>query len=472
MGLRPAFPELQADTREHAFFDRVPGSAEKAVLGIVGKTRMKRHKILLSAAALVLALLGWVVAEGVRGLRDTRQFLTLLDGTHYVFAGVTWGTNHSAPSFAARLTDHLPWGLADRIRTKYGTSWRLVPPVQIPSPELMVWMRPVTNPPILMSSYKPPQSPFSGTPRAILADGSGQNGGVSTYVPARAFPWLRASFPMVPRRSRMLEVHFYQGRGTRSSDRVRVGSFQFRNPLYGRYPQWKPESLPSAKIVEDLKVELTECRKVSPGTESITESVLNITSGHGAIEPWEVVTVELSDPTGNRIPAGPSDYVYRIGTNRLKFAGAFWPDENALRLRVYLKRRSGFASNELVTFTNVPLPNPSSTNGTTLTKQVGGSSVQLRNFWGPSQRESLDGLAMGSGSLAISLPGSPEGMVVDFVSETTDTGEKFQFPGFGTHRSPSEALSFGWKIPPQAKFLNVTVAVQKMRVVEFFVKPQ
>ena len=430
----------------------------------------KRRKVILLVLALLLALLGWALLEAMRGVREARQIITLGDGTRYRLAGVTWGTNHSAPSIAARLTDHLPWGLADRVRKKYGTTWGLVPPVQTPSPELMVWMRPVTSP--SGGTSGPPQSPFFGVPHAILADGSGQNGGVSTYVPAGTSPWLRSAFPMVPRRSRMLEVHFYQGRGNRSSDRVRVGSFRFRNPLFGRYPQWKPESLPSARMAEDLKVELAACSRVSSGTESFTESVLNIDSGHGAIEPWEVVTVELSDATGNRIPAGPSDYVYLIGTNRLKFAGSFWPDENALRLKVYLKRRSGFASNELVTFANVPLPKPSATNGTTLTKQVGGSSVQLRNFWEPSQRESLDGLAMGSGSLAISLPGSPEGMVVDFVSETTDTGEKFQFPGFGTHRSPSEALTFGWKIPSHAKFLNVTVAVQKMQVVEFFVRPQ
>jgi hypothetical protein len=468
--LLPEFLELQNDARQLAFLDRVPGSAEQAVCGIVRKPRMKRRKILLSAVALVLALLGWLVVEGMRGLRDARQLLTLLDGTQYVFAGVTWGTNHSAPSLAARLTDHLPWGLDDRVRKKYGTRWGLVPPVQIPSPALMVWMRPVTSPSGGISGPLP--SPFLGVPRAILADGSGQNGGLSTYVPVGTSPWLRASFPMVPRRSRMLEVHFYQAKGTRSSGGVRIGSVRFRNPLFGRYPQWNPESLPSARMVEDLNVELAACGKVSSETQSFTESVLNITSGHGAIEPWEVVTLELSDATGNRLSAAPSDYVYQLGTNKLRFPGAFWPDENALRLKAYLKRRSGFASNELVTFTNVPLPKPSATNGTTLTKQVSGSSVQLRNFWSPSQRVSLEGLAMDSGSLTVSLPGSPEGMVADFVSETTDTGEKFQFPGFGTHSSPSEAVSFGWKIPPQAKFLNVTVAVQKMRTVEFLVKPQ
>jgi hypothetical protein len=436
------------------------------------ETRMSRRKKLLLVTALFVALLGWTLVEGTRVLRKSPQFLTLPDGTQYRFSGVTWGTRHSAPSFAARLTDHLPQGLAERVRKKYGTSWGLVPPVQIPSPELMVWMRPVTSPSGGTSGYRPPQSPYLGMPHAILADGSGRNGGVSTYVPAGTSPWFRASFPMVPRRSRMLEVHFYQGRGNRSSDRVQVGSFRFRNPLYGRYPQWKPESLPSARMLEDLKVELAACSKTSSETASFTESVLNITSGHGAIEPWEVVTLELSDATGNRLSAAPSDYVYHLGTNKLRFPGAFWPDENALRLEAYLKRRSGFASNEMVTFTNVPLPKPNATNGTTLMKQVGRNSVQLRNFWEPGQREALDALAMGSWLLSVSLPGSPDALTVDFVSETTDTGEKFQFPGFGMHKSRGEALCFGGVIPPNATSLNVTAAVQEMRVLEFLVKPE
>ncbi len=457
---------------------------------------MKRRKKLLLVLAPLAAFLGWALLHGIPELPQSPQYLTYPDGTTYRFGGVTWGTTHNAPlSLATRLAARLPRRLADMVWGKYGGNWTLVPPVQTPSPELMVWMEIVTNP--------PPGIIPAESPQAVLADQDGREQGLPVYlgggpakyrVPAVASyvraltnwtsstqilylasssatyiapsnAWQRVSFSIVPRRSRMLEVHFYGGTWALAGDGERVRSIRFRNPLYGNYPQWKSEALPSVKTAGDLKAGLTGCSYVNSGIQC----VLDLKSSRGVNE-WLIETAELSDATGNRISSERPDGLPE--NNRLTFPGWFWPGENALRLKVFLKRALAYVPTEdFVTFTNVPLPAPFATSGTTLTKKVKGSSVQLRNFGYPQQisTSGSSASAMGSHQLVVALPEHPEGWVVDFASVTTDAGNPSWYKN---HRSSqSEVLRTFDAIPANAKYLNVTVAVQKMQVVEFYVKP-
>jgi hypothetical protein len=71
--------------------------------------------------------------------------------------------------------------------------------------------------------------------------------------------------------------------------------------------------------------------------------------------------------------------------------------------------------------------------------------------------------------IGVGLPTKPRDVVVDFVDITTDTGEKIE-RNFGEVIADKHSWIFH-SIPVDAKYLNVTVAVQKLRTVEFLVKP-
>jgi hypothetical protein len=73
-------------------------------------------------------------------------------------------------------------------------------------------------------------------------------------------------------------------------------------------------------------------------------------------------------------------------------------------------------------------------------------------------------------SLTAELPYAPPGLAVDVVMVVTEKGEKLTI----IPETLSSSSSFLWgfaSFPAGAKFLNVTVAVQKERFVEFLAKP-
>jgi hypothetical protein len=204
---------------------------------------------------------------------------------------------------------------------------------------------------------------------------------------------------------------------------------------------------------------------------------LRIVSKRGTNESWAPQRIEMSDATGNRWPGsltGTSGYIQ----------ATFWPDEDALRLRVEFKRASGFPAADLITFSNLPVPAPNATNGTTLTNVVHGIPIRVRNFltgpvaaqpnfinWGaPSTPYRVEvELPAAFNDADPSYADSPPGMAVDPLEATTDTGEKLELQGrLDGNQFRRRILS---SVPPGAKTINITLAVQKTQTVDFFVKP-
>jgi hypothetical protein len=348
----------------------------------------------------------------------------------------------------------------------------------------------------------------------MLADGNGVEAGSESTEPlfANSTSWPGAIFALVPRRSSSLECHFYPHQsgwissgpggtstfGTGAGPTIPVpqpelGRIRFANPLYGRYPQWQPQTLPATKLVGDVEVRLTNCvagisvsvardlqtgkqtyicRAPVAGEAGVVHFDLDMVSTHGTNERWLAQSTVLSDATGNALTNG-----YFISQS-----GTFWPDERAVRLHVELKRNAGFPAADLVTFSNLPLPAPNATNGTTLTNVVRGILILARNF-------STEMLTAGQGfqrtgrvlisereleppapyRIEVELPAILSGEVVDLLDTTTDAGEKLDY------RSDDDSGHFRRRsyssLPAGAKSLTVTVAVQKLRAVDFFVKP-
>ena len=430
------------------------------------------HKKVWLGLALVAAIV--VTAAGVlwlSALRSPPQIITLPDGMRYRFAGVTWGTNHSQPRLAARVTDHLPAPIANYVRRKYGARLDLSGPYLPETPCLCVWLQRLgTNAIGGEASIIP----------ASLADENGVEAGMFATV-LGATSWSEAVFTVIPRRSRMLECHFYPGGSGNSGVGHEIGRIRFPNPLYGRYPQWQPEALPATKRAGGLEVQLTSCScdfftngrarvyKMAGGSyapggigyEAVTSFDLRIIPTPDSNETWKVEAFDFSDATGNRLseelfPA------FRGGTYFVR--GAFWPDEVALRLKVYFERASGYPAEDLVTFTNVPLPGAYTTNGVLLTNLAAGMPVVWRNY-----RRDHNAPAFWPYQVGVALPTQPRDVEVDIVDITTDSGETLAHND--SRWSPDEEVWSIVTLPPNAKYLNVTVAVQKLRSVEFTVKP-
>lgn len=68
------------------------------------------------------------------------------------------------------------------------------------------------------------------------------------------------SFPIFPRRHRLLTLRVYQKTGGWGPGPQGWVNFSFLNPAYRDYPIWTPESFPIVRRSGDLKVELTSLR--------------------------------------------------------------------------------------------------------------------------------------------------------------------------------------------------------------------
>ncbi len=453
---------------------------------------MKFRGINLRRLGLALAVLVAIVpAIALIWPRTPPQIITLPNGEKYVFAGVTYGTNVVAPSLALRLIHPMPiriraWFLR-QFNSRISTWGFLVPRT---SPELMVWFRRLNIP-----ATAPATNVLLVTK---LLDSTGVEGGwggpglINTTLPTSVI-WWPAEFTQTPRRSPMLRLNFYTVVDVVTNRRF-LAQVTFRNPLYGRYPQWQPEPLPAVKSDGDLKVTLDTfetgiARSVRtngailtwhvpapPGQDADTSFHLSFGSPRGTNETWMVAASELSDATGNVISNRRNGVVNQFrnrppargGQNNSGLNGTLWPDEAAWRLKVELVRVDGFPSNEVVTFKNVPVPTVGMTNNAPLTNYVGDIPVVLTRF---ARNPNIIGAGTGNlpdSQIRIELPGNPPGVMIDLLEMNTDDGP-VRSSGFSS--IPFGTVLHLRNIPTNATAADITWVVQKPRSVEFLVKP-
>ena len=411
--------------------------------------------------------------------------LTLPNGAQLWFAGTTCGTINTPPSPEKYIGQH-------NIQFNEGETFE--------TPQLFVWFQ-----------WKDTNAPLGRTmPQLIarLADQKGVERGALSYPAfSDGVPLSYVEFPAIPRRSQILQLNFYPF-FVGFTDLVT--SVSFTNPLYGHFPEWKPEPVPAVKKTGDLEVRLVNLMtgirqsgmvpvlangKQGIGFQPAQRGIHLATffdvlpkSDRGNNEAWVVQSAELSDATGNIIasPAyvssgGPGvSPMIDIGEYRLSLRGTLWPDEPAWKLKLHLKRKSGFTPEELVTFKNVPVPKVGTTNFAPITNIVGGVQLVLKEFVENGDRTRFRyprGTNAGyivndhtpETMVAVEFPEHPEGLAVDFVKITSDTGETIEEHG-NTWRPNYRAATLKF-ISPNVKTVDITWVVQKMRSVEFLVKP-
>lgn len=354
----------------------------------------RRRKLIRQALALLVAAIAvtaWLVWD--RTPTGPPQIVTLPTGEKYLFAGVTYGTKNVPPLFEAKLVNSLPKNLTNLAYRYVGLQIsQFNRGLKFQTPQLFVWFRRI-------GTNVPPRR-TSSILVARLADQTGVETGVPDYATfASSVAWSYAAFPVGPRRSRVLECDLYPYGASRNPG-TPVAHVDFPNPFYGHFPAWKPEPVPAVRMAGDLEVRLDDFTAgrqmggttvfkangsrgllVPPairGQDTVTAFDVSLSSPRGTNEAWVLNSAEISDATGNVLRANlfVSSFDLLWGYSRPQqpgktacsesIRGTLWPDEPAWRLRLEVKRASGFAPEEIVTFKNVPVPAVGTTNATAI----------------------------------------------------------------------------------------------------------
>jgi hypothetical protein len=476
--------------------DNMPPGRGRA--GWRGRRRWKGIGLAAALLAAGIAVTAWFLRD--RMPDGPPQILTLASGEKYRFVGTTYGGRNVPPSFEAKVVSVLPVRLANLARKRVGPQISQYNQGQkYDSPQLFIWFQ-------MAGSNVPAATPGTQL-TARVTDEAGIEAGVVDYPPGfvSGVAWHYTSFPVLPRRSRVLQLNFYPfpGFGNGSDP---AGSITITNPLYGNYPQWKPEPVPAVKKAGDLEVRLDDFvtgrqpgggtvvkangsrslpfYRAEKGQDVVTGYDFSVRSPRGTNEVWVLQSAELSDATGNvlRNTSFQSSYNAFRGYGRPQltewaaysesFRDTLWPDEAAWRLKLEFKRASGFAPEEIVTFKNVPVPGVGTNLYPGFAKKAGGIKVVLTKFerrpeptvvwaWGFPSDETP--------RVTVELPGKPKGVALDFLDMKADVGQA-ELSGYSSSDEFSSAI-YVKNISTNAKTMDFTFVVQKTRAVEFLVKP-
>lgn len=422
----------------------------------------KRGVIIIAAALAVVAAL--VVALVWQS--PSPQIITLSNGLQYRFVGATWGTNHSQPGILAHVVDHLPNRCADYVRKKLNHWVALEPPDIYPTPCLLLRLESLERPGTNASDGN-----WIFSHSFWLADENGvpanTSGGGSYEV---SLGKVQVVFDNVPRRRRILECVVVASVSTNSPQVV--ARFRFSNPAFAHLPQWQGVELPAVKSAGDVRVTLSNLTvepnppSLGPGAWGKTKFCLHFDSSLGTNETWVAYDGELSDATGNRLHflqlISQTDESY-------DFLGTLWPGESAWRFKINFKRATGFPAGDLLVFSNLPV-SPILSRGSlpanpySVTNYLAGipvivSNYSPRNSGGDPPGRMPHWLVELNG-----LDGRLSGQVVGIVAVMSDGGEPMA-------QTKVPAYWYIESMPTNAKYLTVTVAIQKPRSVEFLVKP-
>ncbi len=446
----------------------------------------KALRVLILLAAVVLLIAVGIIALVIHfsGENFVSTRLTMPDGTVIMVAGADYGTNHVLGSRFMRWAASTPPGVQAGLKKLFGP--HAVPPrtLATATPTLVVWL---DSPP---GRGRP--STATSSCEAYLADTNGFVSGADQYLwPGFGMP-VSLQFSAFPRRERFLGLHmFYRDTQGKMSD---CGTLNLPNPEYRNYPQWKPETLPVTRRAGDVEATLKQFgtgqgqdmnyTTLPDGSQALefrredhwsspnqTAFRLGLKSLGDTNQLWRVDHVEVSDATGNTLPSAGVSWGMG-GGDIYEFNPGLWADEAAWKLRCEIKRTQGFASNEIMTFKNVPLPEMSKTNHLGWSSNLNGVTVTFDYISRRPPPTDANGAWNGNQLSAAHflMKGLTNDLHFDLVETRTDTGTKVQSPS--SSWSDGQWQEHGLDIPADAKSLDFTFAVHQGRWVEFMVKPE
>jgi len=195
-------------------------------------------------------------------------------------------------------------------------------------------------------------------------------------------------------------------------------------------------------------------------------ALVSFNSPRGTNESWFLYDVDLSDASGNQLAAKSRSGM----TDSIVFSPVLWPGEPAWKVKLHLKRKTGFSSNELLTFSNVSIPAIGTTNQLDLTNSIMGIQTVFKQL---VQRPPMTNHSYSSRDLSQfrvehdELDGTNQ---IDLVSITVHPmGTNMTTSGSSwTEEYHEYNLMF---VPTNATHMDFVFSVQKARFVEFMVAP-
>lgn len=448
------------------------------------KKRMSSYRA-LSWGGAILVVLG-VMIMSLLSLRHkgAERTARLPDGSILTLQAVTFGTNHWAPAaFWKRLLLRLP----DKVRARFGMA--LPTQYTTTTPQLAFWLTRKNRTDKRPWSYRlADESGFESL--TILSDISPSFISLTSNLEQAVF-----GTDVFPRRSSTFRLRVYQGdnmhvhREEFINRSVHVADFAVQNPVRKSYPSWIAQRKPISRRDGEMEFKLTQLAiTINPreGPEALgvfpntwAEACFRITQAGHLCKDWKVESIELFEATGHAWRffevRGESTAVQSrlisetIGEEEMStFAWPFWLQETAWKLRVEFTRKpeGHFADGELWTVKGIAAPAPKAVSTINQQTNLLGCPVRLLALVGehavlPGREHDV----FGQTTIEVDVPPLPPHLRFEILSVTDDRGRVAE----RVMRSGNE--SFGCQIPPDAKTVDIKLALYPRRCAEYVVRP-
>jgi hypothetical protein len=441
---------------------------------------MRRLLFIFFGSLGLIVLAGIVVA--LRQPKPTASGpLSLPDGSVVRILAVTYGTNHVVGRPLARFVARMPAAVQAGLLYLLGKRAALQFSTTTSEPKLIIWLGRATN-----NAATPPASSYV---TAFLADASGFISGDHASI----YGWWsnpeQMQFGVIPRRDPVIAVNFFYHSPTGGV--TRCGTLPFANPLYGNFPQWRPEPVPATRRAGDVAMTL---EKVSTGHDqnssvradsndrvshefgtnrvdgqNSTVCFIRLQSLIDSNQVWCVAGEEVSDATGNKarntsLGWGSFEEGY------FSFEPGLWPSESAWKLRCEIKRVRGFDPGDTFVFRDIPFGSLGATNVISCATNFSGVSVILDHTIRRAPNTNSSWSSEELSQVQFTTAGLTNGLHLDLLSARTDRGTNLDC---GSWSSGDRQRTYNYRnVPLEAKTVDFTFAVQRGRWVEFTVKPE
>jgi hypothetical protein len=438
-----------------------------------------KGRVSLITVALVTAIAGTIVVQ--RFGAAPVQVIRLPDGAALLFYSVAYGTNHVVGPLFGRISEKLPVSWREAVRRRLGARakvWK----VTSPQPQLRVWC---------VAEIPPATSHPGRSVHAMLADETGFTSGPE----AMGFIGPNSSmtgfdFKAFPRRSPNLMLELFERQ--RTGEHRFLGRFRLENPIAGSFPEWKPELLPARKNTDEVDVTLdnfstghgwettvkhlpgnrTVIRRGprQPGESSVSSFAVRFLPRAESDSEWTIAGTELGDATGNLLRSTSFGSTSSGAFRSFTISPSLWPNEEAWKLRLEVKRQRGFAPAEMVSFRAIPLPAVEATNLFSIRTNLSGVSISLDRI---IRRAPIVGESWSSTDLSqlhVRVTPLPTGVHCDLVKVRAEPGTDVQIPSVSS--SDTERTYSLRNVPLDARTIEITFAIHRSRFVEFLVRPE
>ena len=406
-----------------------------------------------------------IAPNPVEDAQRVERTIRLPDGRELTFGGLTWGVEHkythTQPSVSPKKTPTVQKSKEPETRTIS---------IKTTSPSLVAWLHCRSAHGSLLQADFISVVDDKGIEGELSKPSAIFNAAESETVGA----WELANFP---RRDGSFGIRLYSRDSANKFHRM--GQFWAANPAPQNYPGWSAEEPPIVRSSDTTTFWLLNLFPDDPlashaplairkgsedGTGQWSTCVFKVSTFREPGTQWKVSSVALSDATGNLCVPDSTRFSTVSDFLVFSFNRTFWSSESTGKLRTEFTRTSGFSSNELVTFSRLPVPSANTALPLDIRKQFGGVTLQLQQL-ARHKPPILMEQAYWNMELTAALIPETADIHVSIV-ELTDQSGRTIGPGIN-HKLANGAQSFLFHTARGSEILNVTFAVQRSQIVEF-----